>query len=106
LASACYPPPVLILESLHVTRVEPADGAYCVDAQTPVVVKFSHPVDEATLSLHTLQLLAPKGAIPASLAYQAPTRTATLTPLQPLLPDLTYRISIATSIRNPDHGHL
>ena len=63
-----------------VTGVSPADGATQVAVGTTVQATFSASVDPATVTAQTFTLSGPAGAVPAAVAYDDATRTATLTP--------------------------
>jgi hypothetical protein len=74
-----------------VTAFTPGDGAVDVSTATTVTVTFNETVDAATINGTTLQLRDPLNAIvPASVAYNSLTRTATLTPAGALAVSTRY----------------
>jgi hypothetical protein len=79
-----------------VTSSTPADGASDVPATTKPTVTFDEPMDAATVTGQTFRLRDNLGAaIPVSIAYDAATRTATLTPTGPLPHGRTYTATVA-----------
>jgi Domain of unknown function (DUF4082)/Bacterial Ig-like domain len=74
----------------------PADGAVGVALNSAVTLTFSENMDATTVNGTTLQLRPSTGTtVAASVAYNAATRVATLTPSAALLPSTTY---IATAV--------
>ncbi len=58
---------------------------------TAVTVTFSEPMDPATINGTTFELMNPSSQlVPAAVAYNGPTNTATLTPAAPLANSTTY----------------
>ena len=91
--------PVESPRPLSVTMVTPKNGALGV-LGTPVSAAFSDAIDWATLTGRTFELRDTNGTlVPATIAYEASTKTATLTPLAPLaaLADYTARVSSEVS---------
>ncbi len=78
-----------------VTSVFPAEGAVNVSPGTAVSAVFSEPMDASTITAATFRLSGP-GTTPvaASVAYDAETRTATLTPTASLDAETTYTATI------------
>lgn len=52
-----------------VVRVDPWDGAAGVFRDAPVVVRFSHPADPASLSAETFGIRDPEGPVPGHLRF-------------------------------------
>ena len=74
-----------------VTATSPAAGATNVSVAAPVTATFSEPLDPATVAGSTFDVRDSGGAlVAATVAYDAPTRTATLTPASALAWGATY----------------
>jgi hypothetical protein len=73
-----------------VLAITPAQGATGIGTATPAVVTFNEPLDPATVNTSTIELLAGASLVPSSVTYDAPTRTATLTPTDALAYGATY----------------
>jgi glucose/arabinose dehydrogenase/PKD repeat protein len=70
-----------------VSDVVPHNGQVVSELASAIVARFDFDLDPATVSPETFQLRHPTGQlVQASVAYEASTRTATLTPLDPLAP--------------------
>jgi hypothetical protein len=79
-----------------VTSVSPAAGATSVSLDAPVVATFSESVNPATVTGSTFTLRTAAGAaVPATVTYDAPTRTATLRANGPLATTTVYTATIA-----------
>nr|WP_253942430.1 DUF4082 domain-containing protein [Nocardioides sp. zg-1230] len=71
----------------------PAPGATAVPLGTDVTATFSEPVQQSTVAF---ELRAPGGAVvPATLSYDAATRTATLDPQAALAATTTYTAAVS-----------
>ncbi|HVW33543.1 MAG TPA: Ig-like domain-containing protein, partial [Acidimicrobiia bacterium] len=68
-----------------VSSTTPAAGATGVALSSAVTASFSEPVDPATINGSTVSLRSDTAAVAATVAYDAATRTVTLTPGAPLL---------------------
>ncbi len=78
-----------------VTSVTPAADATDVAATTKPKVTFSEPVTASTVNTSTVKLTNDLGAaVSATVAYDAPTRTATLTPAANLAGGRTYTLTV------------
>jgi Domain of unknown function (DUF4082)/Bacterial Ig-like domain len=73
-----------------VVAMTPAQGATGIGTATPVVVTFNEPLDPATVNTSTFELREGANLVPSSVTYDAPTRTATLTPTDALAYGTTY----------------
>ena len=74
-----------------VATVTPAAGATGVAANTAVTLTFSEALTPATVTPSTVALLGPGNAVvPASVTYNATTKTATLTPASQLALNTIY----------------
>ena len=76
-----------------ITGTVPAAGAAGVGTVTPVRATFSESVQSATVSL-VLRDPA-NNVVPSSVAYDAPSRTATLTPNAPLASSTTFTATVS-----------
>ena len=75
----------------------PINGASAVDPLSTVVVRFSEPMDRATLNTTSLQLLRGTTAIPVSLAVGGTDDVVTLTPVsRPLAFSTTYTVIVTS----------
>jgi alpha-tubulin suppressor-like RCC1 family protein len=84
----------------------PAADSIGVAPSTVVGATFSKPIDAATLAGGNFSLSGPSGTVPATLAYDAGTRVATLTPTAPLARLTSYTVRITTSVGDRDEGTL
>jgi hypothetical protein len=79
----------------RVTSVSPADGATGVPVASKVTATFDEPVDPATVTSQTFQLRNGSGTVVgASVAYNAETLTATLTPSSPIAYGQTHTATV------------
>ena len=86
-----------------VTATSPVDGATGVARGVSVSATFSRAVDPATISGSTFSLLAPDGSqVPASVAYNAATLSASLTPSSLLAIGTTYTAKVSTGVHASD----
>ncbi len=78
-----------------VTGVTPTDGATGIPTATSVTVTFDEPVVATTVGTNTFELRDPGGnQVSATVTYDAPARTATLTPSSPLAADAQYTATV------------
>jgi Domain of unknown function (DUF4082)/Bacterial Ig-like domain len=83
-------PPALV-------NASPAAGGVDVSPHTTVKATFSEPMEPASLN-SAFVLTAPGGArVPAGVSYDAPSRTATLTPTAPLAASTAYTAEVGTA---------
>jgi hypothetical protein len=85
-----------------VTAQSPAGGATGVARSTAVTATFSRAIDPTTLTSTSFALTGPSGTVAASVAYNATTRTATLTPSAALAFSTSYTATLSTAIRGTD----
>ena len=79
-----------------VTARSPAPGSTAAPPTTAVTATFSEPINPATVTSNTVVLRNASNVVVAStLVYDAPSRTATLTPSAPLDVSATYTASVA-----------
>ena len=85
-----------------VSSVTPVNGAGGVATTSTVSVTLSEAMDATTLNTNTIQLRNPAGTVvPAAVAYNASTRTATLTPSAALAFATTYTASVRGGTTDP-----
>ncbi len=85
-----------------VTAQSPAIGATGVATNTVVTATFSEAIDATTLSTTTFELRnASNALVPATVNYNASTRTATLTPSDSLANEATYTATIRGGTADP-----
>ncbi len=90
--------PVDSASPFAVTMVTPKNGARGIIA-TPVTAAFSASVDPATLTSSSFELRdSANTAVPATVTYDAATRTATLTPASALVPLAEYTAQVSTAV--------
>jgi hypothetical protein len=82
-----------------VVATSPVDGATELGESPAVTATFSQPMNASTITASTFTLTAPGGAtVAASVAYDAATRTATLTPSSPLASGTVHTAHLASAI--------
>jgi hypothetical protein len=91
---------------LQVSSTVPAAGATGIAATVKPRATFSRDLDPATLTASTFTLTSPGGAVPATVAYDSATRTATLTPNAALPAGVTYTATLAASVATGDGASL
>jgi hypothetical protein len=85
-----------------VTAITPASGATQVAAGATVTATFSEALDPATINTSTFDLRDSTGTlVPASVAYNASTNVATLTPSTTLLAATTYTATVHGGASDP-----
>lgn len=77
-----------------VDSISPSDGAAAVDVGVHPTATFSEPMDAATITSATVHLSGPGDPVAATVAYDADTRVATLTPTSPLATSTTYTMTV------------
>jgi phosphodiesterase/alkaline phosphatase D-like protein len=78
-----------------VSSVTPTNGATDVPQNATVSVTFSEPMDPSSLNTTTFELRdSGNSLVPATIAYNSATRTATLTPSGPLPIAMTYTVTV------------
>jgi len=83
-----------------ITQVAPASGATAVEPDAAIVLRFSEPIDRASVTSASLRLTKAGVAVPTSTAFSEGDRTATLTPTSPLALNTTFTIDVTTQIRD------
>jgi hypothetical protein len=85
-----------------VTARAPAPGVTGVPMGTPVSATFSRAMDASTITGASFTLTGPAGSVPSTVAYDAATAVATLTPSGPLASSTTYTVQLAATIKAAD----
>jgi hypothetical protein len=87
----------------QVTALTPTDGSTFVDRSSTVKATFSSAMSPSSITTSTFQIVAADGTlVPASVAYDAPTLTATLTPSSPLAGGVSYTADVSGNITAAD----
>ncbi len=85
-----------------VTATSPTNGATDISQGTAVTVTFSEAVDSSTITGSTFELRNASGTlVPATVSYNAGTRTATLTPSASLASLTTYNTTVKGGAVDP-----
>ena len=85
-----------------VSSTSPANGVTNAETSTSVTVTFSEAIDPATINANTFVLQDSTNAIvPATVSYDAASRTATLQPSNSLATGATYRATILGGTTQP-----
>jgi hypothetical protein len=85
-----------------VTATTPINGATAVPLNGSVTATFSESVDPSTVSASTFELRSSSNAlVQASIAYDASTRTATLTPTNQLTASATFTATLRGGATDP-----
>ena len=80
---------------LAIVARAPADSSPNAALATVVTVRLSQPIDPASLTTTSFRLGDAAGTVvPATVAYDDPNRTATLTPTAPLHPGAVYGVTV------------
>lgn len=88
-----------------VTSRWPAPLATGISPAAAVRGVFSRSVDPATLTTQTFTLKDPEGAaVAAAVTYNEATKTATLTPSEPLQTAKTYTATLTTGVKGAEDG--
>ncbi|MGZ4156399.1 MAG: N,N-dimethylformamidase beta subunit family domain-containing protein, partial [Bacteroidia bacterium] len=78
-----------------ITATSPAANATGVNINSPVSATFSEAIDVSTLNTSSFLLLdASSTSVPATVSYNAATRTAILSPISPLAYLTTYTVTV------------
>lgn len=86
-----------------VISVSPADGALDCPITQTFTVTFDQEMQATSINAGTLYIHATGGfALPAVVAYDAATRTATLVPSSPLVARTTYYVHLTTSVKSAE----
>ncbi|MBE9014660.1 DUF4082 domain-containing protein [Chroococcidiopsidales cyanobacterium LEGE 13417] len=95
-------PPVTDTTSPSISAVSPSNGATNVSTSTSIAATFSEALDPATINANTFVLQDANNAIvPATVTYDAASRTATLQPSNLLATGATYRTTIRGGTTQP-----
>ena len=91
---------------LAVARSVPAADATGVVPTASIDVIFTRRIDPATLLPSTLFLTGPAGPVPGTIRYDAPKRTAVLTPASPLRRVTSYTVHLTSDVHDRRGGSL
>lgn len=72
----------------------PADGAKDVSPKGPIALKFTQPIDAASLTSDHVALIGPEGAVPATLVLRNDGRSVSLVPQGDLFPRTSYTVLV------------
>jgi hypothetical protein len=101
-ADAVRVAPVQVSGPPTVTTVSPTNGSTGVAIGTSVTVTFSEAMDSTTIGTSTILLKNPSNtSVPATVAYNAATDTATLAPTSSLAYSTTYTAVVVGGSANP-----
>jgi hypothetical protein len=92
--------------SPDVVLVTPAAGATGVDPNTAPTVRFSEPVDRATITTSSLRLTNGGTPVASTVSFFDGDRTVALTPTAALKLNTSYTIEATTAIADPAGNHL
>jgi hypothetical protein len=92
--------------SPDVVLVTPAAGATGVDPNTAPSVRFSEPIDRATITTASLRLTSGGTPVPSTVSFFDGDRTVALTPALALKLNTSYTIEATTAIADPAGNHL
>ena len=81
-----------------VVLLAPPEGATNVALSEPIVVRFSEPVNPATVTVASILLTGPSGAVPGTLSLSAGNTVAVLRPSELLAPNAAYTVTVAGTI--------
>lgn len=87
-----------VRDELHVTDRAPAPASGDLHPSTAVSATFARAIDPATLTAAAFTVSDGAGAVPAAIAYDPATRTATLTPDALLDYSTTYTVALDDAI--------
>ena len=91
--------PVLDVVAPTVVSVVPADGTSSVDPQSLIIIEFSEPMENATLTASHLTLSRGATVEPVSIGISADGRIVTLTPLSRPLPlNTTFTTTVGSGV--------
>jgi len=82
-----------------VTTISPANAAVGVLINSVLTITFSEPMSATTVNASSVTVTPAAGgaAIAGSVTYDAPSRTATFTPLQPFSYGASYTLTVTTA---------
>jgi YVTN family beta-propeller protein len=80
-----------------VTSTTPANGASDVSLGSTIQATFSDDMNSSTINASTFLM---SGGVTGTVTYNSANRTATFTPLNPLVKDTTYAATLTTGVTN------
>jgi len=85
-----------------ISSITPAPGATSVDPATSVRVVFSEAMDSSTINASTIEVRTSGGVVvPATITYEASTRTAILTPISHLAMGANFTLVVRGGATDP-----
>ena len=93
----------LVAQVPRVVSISPASGAASVPLANPVVIIFSEPIDPASVTGSNAQrvsLASAAGPVAGTLALSTNDTVATFRPVEPLLPNTSYTITVAAAVQD------
>jgi hypothetical protein len=94
------------IASPTVTSTAPLSGEQDVPVSTFPRATFSRAMDATTISSSSVTVSGPSGQLPASVSFDAASRTLTLTPTAALAFSTTYTVALASTIKSSDGAPL
>ncbi len=85
-----------------VKSTTPLSGATAVAISAQPTATFSRAMNASTITSSSMTLSGPGGGVPASVAYNSTTLTATLTPSAALAYSTTYTATVTTAAKSAD----
>src|SRR5437867_2265795 len=84
-----------------VSATVPANGATTVPINQTINATFSEAMDPLTITTASFRVIGPGGtAITGTVAYDVPSKIATLTPVSTLAPNAVYTATMTTGVRD------
>src|SRR5207245_5193028 len=84
-----------------VSATVPPNGATAVPINQTINATFSEAMDPLTISTATLRVTGPGGtAVTGTVAYDVPSKIATLTPVSTLAPNAVHTATMTTGARH------
>ena len=99
---------LLLSEWVNPAAISPGNGAIEVDPGIVVRIPFQLSLNSATVDDTTFQLLKTSNSenIPIIVAYDAPSKTVSLTPQAPLAEETQYSTVVSTALRDANDNSL
>ncbi|MFN7916658.1 MAG: Ig-like domain-containing protein [Vicinamibacterales bacterium] len=98
-AATVVPLPLqLTAQPPRITLVTPTDGTKNVPLAGTVVVTFSEPVDPASITLASMSVTGPAGAVNGVRALTQNNTVLTFRPVTPLSPNVRYTVDLTTAV--------
>ncbi|MGE5803067.1 MAG: Ig-like domain-containing protein [Gemmatimonadota bacterium] len=103
--SGCGPDPAAPAFTAHVVSVVPSGGAAGVDPNAPIVITFSHPMQQRMEQYAALHEGDVRGAVvPGAWTWSGDRTKLTFTPTSPLAGQTQYTLHLGGGMRAMDGG--